>query len=331
VCPLAMVDKCDARVLSAVPFTREFGKVYADLRNDPKGPFHSSQYYLTAGDLRNYGYEIRLHMNCKYGKGDNKIELLDAGYHSFAFLVNEVQRIFEIDPLQLELIRVDVAADVPDVPVTWFLANARVKGKRFHLAGTGNFEYQQLGQKGIETIYHGKRPNCDRIYNKIAEYEHQYRRFKRRASRDAEIPSFETLYGMSQNAILTRVERQIGGGKVAEQMKVSPGISIRTVGDLMKHGRDFNPYSNLELLPRARALQPAYFGDINQYMAVMFARERLEDWGLQPFFQWLNVETNRNARRWLNKYGQWLSDSPGVTVAEIYERYRNSISKQLAA
>ncbi len=76
-------------------------------------------------------------------------------------------------------------------------------------------------------------------------------------------------------------------------MKVNGGNSVRTLGDLRIHACKFNPFSNLEVLAATRAPQPADFDDINQCMAVKFARERLEEWGFQPFYQWLNVQMNR--------------------------------------
>src|SRR5439155_10620589 len=144
-------------------------------------------------------------------------ELVDAGSHCFPFFIHEIERIFEVDPYQLEIMRVDLAADVPGISVLWFLTNGRVNFKRFSNAGTGNFEYQQQGQRGPETLYYGKKPNCYRIYNKIREYEHQYRKLARAAG-EGEIPSFETMFGLSQDNTLTRVERQSGGGRIPHEI-----------------------------------------------------------------------------------------------------------------
>jgi hypothetical protein len=112
-------------------------------------------------------------------------------------------------------------------------------------------------------------------------------------------------------------------------------IPITTLRDLRTHAADFNPFANLELTRAALPPSPADFTDINKYMAVMYAREIIPDWGMQAFYQWLNENTNRNARRWLNRHGQWLptfEDAPevGVEVEDLYERYRDSVSKQIA-
>ena len=64
----------------------------------------------------------------------------------------------------------------------------------------------------VETVYFGKRPNCYRIYDKIAEFRYQFARLK--PDEGLEKPPFEELYGYPETGvILTRVERQIGGGR----------------------------------------------------------------------------------------------------------------------
>jgi hypothetical protein len=338
-CRISMIDKFDIRVPGPAPYTPAFFRLYPELRNNPKGPFHASRQYLAVADLRPYGHDVILHTHCKFGKGDHKIELIDTGIRSFEYLLNEVRRIFDVNPSNLELIRVDLATDVPGVPVTWFLSHTRAKFKRFHNAGMGDFEYQQLGQKGIQTLYLGKRPNMFRIYDKVAEWQHQHKKLQRRLGAGVEIPDFHSFYGVWPDTVLTRVERQIGGGRIAQQIKImgtKETVRVSTVGELRRHAPEFNPFCNLELSQAALPPQPNDFTDINQYMAVMWAREVIPEWGMHAFFQWLNFHTGRNARRWLNRHGPWLPDSvsetaSGISSGELYERYRDSVSKQLAA
>jgi hypothetical protein len=327
-----MIDKCDVRVPNSTDFTPTFGQLYAELRNARKSPFHSSPYYVARGDLRNHGYEAILHMSCKYGKGDHKVELIDVGRHGFEFLTHQLSQIFDINPCNLELMRVDLAADVPDVDVPWFLAHARARYKRFHNAGAAGFEYQQLGMKGIQTIYLGKRPNFIRIYNKTAEWQYQYRRLEQRAvPLGEELPSFESLFGRPESSVLTRVERQIGG-KVSEQIQFpAQNKKVKTVGDLRTHAKEFDPFTKLLLIEGRRAPQPSDFSQVNQYLAVMQARHLITQMGMHAFYQWVGVHTNGNAWRWWSNYGQWVCDSPGITAPELYERYRKSVSQQLAA
>jgi len=334
---MAMIDKLDIRVPGPANYTPEFSGLFAELRNDPKGPFHASRHYLGVADLRRYGHDAILHTHCKFGKGDHKVELIDTGIRSLDYLADQVSRIFAVNPSFLEIIRVDLAADVPGVSVLWFLSHVRAKFKRFHNAGTG-FEYQQLGQRGIQTLYLGKRPNLFRIYDKVAEWQKQHKELRKQAG-TAEIPDFHSFYGVWPDTVLTRVERQIGGGKIAQQITIkreTETAHVSTLGELRRYAPEFNPFGNLELSRAALPPQPNDFSDLNQYMSVMWARSVIPEWGLHAFRQWLNLHTNRNANRWLKRYGNWLSDadpeiSDSISSSDLYERYRESVSKQLAA
>jgi hypothetical protein len=77
---MAMIDKVDLRVPGQTPYSPEFQRLYQDLRNDPKGPFRFSQYYLAVADLRPYGYQALLHTHSRLDKeGNHKLELIDTG------------------------------------------------------------------------------------------------------------------------------------------------------------------------------------------------------------------------------------------------------------
>ena len=316
-----MVDKCDVRIPHLTPFTREFAALYPELRNPEKSPFHSSQYYLAVGDLRDVGYGAILHMGCRYGKGDHKLELVDAGLHGFSFLLREIERIFLIDSYQLELMRVDLAADVPGVPVMWFHKNVRARFKQFSNAGMGGLEYQQLGKKGLQTLYFGTKPNCYRIYDKTAEYEDQYRTLLR-SSHGAEIPSFEARFGISRESILTRVERQIGGGRIPRE--------IRNLRELHSGALDFDPFANLEFIGASHEQNPSDFPRFNDYLVAIAARQLVQEMGNHSFRQLVNLHTG-NGSRWFKRHGDSLYSGLGITKAEFSERYRDSLSKQLAA
>src|SRR5262249_13976962 len=138
---------------------------------------------------------------------------------SYAGMQNEIERIFDIDARRLPLMRLDLAADVRDVSVDWFVRHVRARFKRW-ACDIGQVEceasqYARMGLQQIQTYYLGKRPNCFRVYDKLAEYRHQYAKLTRRASDAAELPTFEEAYGYPETGlILTRVERQMGGGRV---------------------------------------------------------------------------------------------------------------------
>jgi hypothetical protein len=151
VTPGTVIDKVEVRIPAATQFTKEFGLLYSDCSRDDK-TFRQSRYYLKAGDLRSYGYQSVLHMYCIPDKaGNHKLELIDAGEMSFTRIQREIMRIFDTDPWQLGIMRIDLAADLPGVPVPWFARNARVKWKRW-ACENGKTEYSMMGSRKIEPL-----------------------------------------------------------------------------------------------------------------------------------------------------------------------------------
>ena len=192
--------KVEVRIPAQAPFSKEFGILYCAIRNDPKvDPFRSSRHYLYAGDLRAFGHEAILHMSCVRDKqGNHKIELLDTGTKSYGEMREEIERIFRLDARRLPLMRVDLAADVQvfPSPVRAPCAGAlETMGMRYLLSRSRYIGVRAHGEARGHYFYLGKRPNVFRIYDKLAEYHHQYAQLMCRASDAAEVPSFEEAYG----------------------------------------------------------------------------------------------------------------------------------------
>ena len=172
-----MIDKLDLRIPRYAPFTSEFGRLYSELRAIEKSPFRPSKYYDYVGDLREYGYDVRLNLYCRMQKsGDHKIELFDVGTKSKSEIIEEVSRIFDLDPYELGVMRVDFAVDVNGVPLSWFRESVRVSYKRWRAGITDHRFFGEMGNGNIQTLYFGKRPNLIRIYDKMAEYRSAYRK-----------------------------------------------------------------------------------------------------------------------------------------------------------
>ena len=363
-----MIDKLDVRVVADAPYTKEFTKLNCELRAEPKlNPFTESRHYLAKADLRPFGYKTIVHLFCKHGeRGDHKIEIVDTGTMGFREMVHEVRRVFSIpigsEPF-LDVMRVDLAADVNDVPVSWFKDRVRVQFKRF---GCEIGTYIQMG-RGPETLYFGKRPNCFRIYDKVEERRQAYWRMLRRARRetesatyaqcdrsipwltsfaafqalrdddnyrgallkvsvDADVPSYEECFGHSRDAVITRVERQMGGGRVP--------LEIGTVGTLRKNAAHFNPFEPFEFATAGRPEPRPCDYPLTTYAAGMWFRERAKDWGIHQLRSWINKQSSGgHGARVLRAFGDFLPEQAPVelTGARLFELYRDSVSHQLAA
>jgi hypothetical protein len=204
-----VIDKLDLRIPRHAEFTPSFGKLYGELHALKKGPFHAARRYDYVGDLSEYGFNAKLNPYCRADNiGNHKLELINVGKMSRVQILQEIGGIFDVDPYSLDVMRVDFAVDVPDLPVQWFRETVRVEHKRHRAAITGEPSYCEMGTGEIQTLYFGKRPNFIRIYDKLAEYRHQYRTLVRYLGKDVVPPSFESVYGISnQDSILTRVDR----------------------------------------------------------------------------------------------------------------------------
>ena len=304
------------------PYSKGFGELYSEARLSKKDPFKPSRYYLAVGDLRPFGYDSILHAHCVHGDGNFKLELIDTGKSSLANLVREIERVFEVDGRRMEVSRLDLAADIRDVPVSWFMDHLRAKHKRW-AADFGNVDYSRMGMNSVETLYLGKRPNFYRIYDKIAEFRYQYARL--RPDGDLPKPSFEELYGYPEaGVILTRVERQIGGGRLP--------ATIGTVGKLASLP-DFYPFDQLEILAGASEIPNADHYELSAYLQGVGLKAMVAKLGgIQRTIRWINRHSPGNAARLLKRYAAFLPASAyPVTVERIHQAYRESVQRQMAA
>jgi len=315
-----MIDKLEVRIPAKTEYSADFQRIYSEVRRSKNDPFSPSRHYLAVGDLRPYGYDAILHAHCVHGDGSHKLELIDTGQATLSEMLHEIERVFDVDGRRLEISRIDLAADIAGVPVAWFLEHLRARWKRF-TADLGKIEYARMGKLGVETFYLGKRPNCYRIYDKLGEFRYQYRRLKVEPK-----PAFEVLYGVPETggAVLTRVERQIGGSRVPAAIK-----TVRKLDCLI----DFDPFENLQILAGRAGTSKVEDYDVSTY---------LEGRGLQVVIQelggvhraraWLNKRSGGNAARTFRRLFDFLPASgDGLTIDRIRDAYRDSVGRQLAA
>jgi hypothetical protein len=137
------------------------------------------------------------------------------------------------------------------------------------------------------------------------------------------MPTFEEKFNYPEKGfMLTRVERQIAGGRVPRQ--------IGTIGKLRRLP-EFNPYSRLELLPGNGPEPVIEDYDIIEYFAGIGLRAFVDEIGLQQLRSLLNDRSRGNASRILRKYGAFLPREAGIDANQLFRRYQESVSRQLAA
>lgn len=392
-----------------LPGTTRFRPEFRDQVNAQIETARSSAYYRQVVDMRPAGRAAVLHFEAKTAEGDprnheSKLELVDVGKKGFQEIKSEIENVIDGDPEQLEVMRVDLCADVPGVPIPWFREHMDVEHKQW-VAHFG--QYDERGKRVYQTLYSGKAPNCYRVYDKTAELVRRYGLEQRRAVQGAakaamadrfseelagvayapdcygrnilsdfkrdyseakarekencptfqewtrfRFPPWSRLHGISANSIVTRVERQMGGGRVP--------AALCSVGRIERQlSRDFNPFSRVSLVvgepealnatrylarrlqeendkrlkkgkkplkaPGMRPLQDYALGMLVNDYAKRFGRDLAES------FVKLQINHASNFRRLWSRLEEFLPAGEGVTRAELYELYRDSMTRQLAA
>lgn len=355
---VAMIDKLDLRVPAMTPLRPPFAElVYARAHGKRITGARSSTYYDHVFDLRRHGVDVILHYGAKLDRyRANKLELLGVGDKQFNALEERIAAIFEIDPGDLGVMRIDLAADIDGLSVRWCRRHARVRSKQHSMQISKRMvEVWEVANSKIETLYLGRSPNCIRFYDKKAQlrqrYVKEYSRLLRlhiggglRISQllgfggltlslhtgtggpTITIPSFEQEYGISPNTVRTRIERQIGGGRVPPELD--------KVGKLRGGLPDFNPFAELRFLDAPLSADLCSL-NARDYLMARGLQSVVDEYGYQRARQELNARSARNAARFFDRYGEFLaadpSDGPGITVSELLELYKKSIKRQLGA
>ena len=323
-----MIDKLDLRVPRLTPFTPSFARLYRELQDMQNGPFHSSKLYEYVADLREYGHQIRLSLYCQMDKaGNHKIELIDVGKMSRADILREITSIFDIDAEGLATMRVDFAIDIPDYPLQWFRETVRVENKRFRAAVTGERFYSEMGTGEIQTLYFGKRPNLIRIYDKQAENRKQYRDLKRSMERSgadtSTMPTFESIFGTSQDAVVTRVERQIGG-------RIPPEIA--TLGQVIDPASEYRAFTKLKILDHAAMPEQDSSLPFETRCTGEFLRHMALNDGMQAVNAYIAKHSNGNTAWARRKYQRFLPSASSpfrLTQAALQSHFAASMDRQL--
>lgn len=323
-----MIDKIELRLPSSVTFRKEIRALIRQMNySTGKGFMRPSRFYVGVGDLRPFGIDALLHYHCKKGgQGNHKVEMLDTGKKPYSAWVAQLDAITDASLEDQRIMRVDLCADIPNVPVSWFHPRTRILYKRLSHQ-IGPLKGEIISKAGIETISAGRRPNVIRLYDKVAESKMQFRRMIKRSSTDADVLDFEKEFGFSPESILTRVERQLGGGRIPEE--------VSTFGKLCCAAPTFNPFDVIEITgdTGARLPEPEECESVTEYMAGKEFNRMVSEVGLQTTRRWLNKHTGGNGARTLKRYRRFLpgSNADSITVERIFDTYRTSVTRQLAS
>jgi hypothetical protein len=123
--------------------------------------------------------------------------------------------------------------------------------------------------------------------------------------------------------VLTRVERQIAGGRMPERL----GMFRK-----LRSAADFDPFENVVYVGVGKPEPNPDNYELSQYLTGMQIRTMVERDGIHRFLQFANKHSKRNGSRLLKDYADFLpSDGCFISPKGLSERFRDSVSKQLAA
>jgi hypothetical protein len=277
-----------------------------------------SKYYEFVVKPTDLGLRAALHLKHRYN-GNHKLQILNVGTMCWAEILQLVCQLYT-DPHQLEIMRLDLAVDVPDYPVGWFRTHTRVFRKRT----SGELgEYCRKSDR-CETLYFGRRPNLVRIYDKLAQLGIKYADLRRSNDRIGVLTNgFDQIYGFPQSGhVLTRVERQFGGGRIPDR--------IRTLEKLRLNTPEFDPYSQLEF---------EYLELCDQYIDDLAGEDFLQAHGFmhlvtchgrQEALRIINKKTFRNGTRMLDRLQRIKALVSDPQSPDLRGIFKDAIVKQLS-
>jgi hypothetical protein len=348
-----VIDKVEVRVSDFALPGPALAEPMSRLKEYPIPPFQSAKHYKYSADLRkDFNIDAVVHLNCRHGRHTHKVEILSTGKKTLEEMAVIIRQLFDVDPWSLELMRVDLAADIEDVPVSWFLDNAYVSRKRFssriEKSRETELQFISMGTATAETFYAGKRPVLIRIYNKLGEWRAQFRKLECDCQRfNARMESMELTpeqkhYGMRvpptweqfcawqgyeyrEGAILTRIESQIGGTRRLP-------YGLRTFGDL-RYSSDLEPFKALRIIAPKPVLNvdaPPEGVSVRNWLAVLGFEALQQSHGSLQIARSIVIKHGQgNGSRILDSLSGFSRlPRPPLTLEEIQRCFRETTLKQ---
>ncbi len=292
-----MIDKVEVSVGRHIPFTRAFEYEYKAIRSKA-----ASKYYKERIDLRQCGLHAILHRHCRFN-GTHKLAVLETARMSLRQMAMVIGNVFECDPWNLRLARLDLAVDVQGIPVQWFRNHMCAPRKR-QIKVIGVEEETPEDSGG--TTYFGSGADLVRLYDKEAE-------LRSKSCRPAE----------TERLALTRIERQLRSGRIPRE--------LTDLGALTNNAAHFNPFASVILLPGGKPQPNPQDYSLRHYLEGIGLRQLVHQLGLQRVWNILSARSRGNARRKFRQLSDFLPPDPeGFRVPDLFSIYQTSLCWQLS-
>lgn len=317
------IDKLDLKIPKGTERSSWLACLYRDVLRFTNGK--PSKSYARVYDLRPYGLEALLHDRCRYDQ-HSKVELLSVQCMCAQEIRAQIEQMYVCEPDLLRVMRVDLFGDAFDLPVWWFRRNAWVKYKRTVAefgpqAPCADITCKWKVESGIETLYFGQRPTLFRIYDKGSTLRAAYLKQQELAPPGIDIPSFSETYGHPAERVRTRVEHQLAGGNVPDQ--------LCTLGLLFSNAPMYDPFSRLVLSPISDVWPTPKDGDAAGYLQSVGLSYLVREHGRVATTMTLNRLSRGNAARFMRRLDQFIDLWSNLEVPDLLGAYRQGLMVQI--
>lgn len=333
-----MIDRFDLRVPDRPrPFTYELERLIGDAGDEM---WQKSRSWERIGDLRQFGIPAIAHIGCKLSKTPfHKLQVLEGGKKRFGEVVEIGKRVFRGEPEEWEVMRSDLTADIPDVPVQWFREHVYFACKRT----VREFGYipaevpvKSVRSSRAQTLYGGVAPNQTRIYDKVGETLHRYKKMERQFAHRSKVsgieyvmPDFQTFSGFGLGSVLTRVERACVGRDLDK-------LGITTLESLRNADR-LHPFTHVRFFSESVEPLRRQDWDWKTWYIGEGLKADIEAYGLDNAREMMRARLKSNLPRWWNKLQPFIRAAcadyrqHGISSAQLQASYEDSTRYQMAA
>ena len=327
-----MIDKLDLEVPRKMSFRKDFARHWNNPNNDKILHKKTGGLYLVRADLRDVGIPAMLSVGHKHHeKLGPKLEVMGAGGMTFSEWAAVHDALFEGEPYDDAILRVDLTADVRGVSVDSFGRAMWCKFKATNQQEYGEFQHRitSVNRFAAQTLYYGRKPRQIRFYDKTRHRQQVLlpQLHREQKKRGEQLSSFFDEYGYEPHEIVTRAERQMGARETSEAW------GIHTLGEIHRLAQ-CDPFERLRFADDAKVTKQLAEVEGARRMLIDLLRERIQADGLDYTKAWSRA-TFRKAdsyrKFWRENEHLIIDTNPLISREKLTSQYQASISEQLAA
>jgi hypothetical protein len=290
-----VIDKLEVAVDPETPLNARFESEYRQMRQMPH------KLYKEKTLLRPLGMDAILFRYCRYN-ARHKLSIVQVSQMTIQDVAKLIEKVFDCDPWDLRLARVDFAVDLPNVSMPWVRAHVRVPRKRWK--DERGFDKQSGDSTQGMSLYIGSKADLFRFYDKAAQ-------LNRRGACGGDVA-------------LTRIERQLRTSRIP--------IAISTLSGLSMNVSEFNPFASLSFATGGE-VEPGFEGNsARRALEGTGFRNWVQEQGYAKTWERLNALSRGNAARIVRRLGNFVPPDPeGLEVPDLFAIHRESLMHQVGA